>query len=239
MAMTYTSYVTTMQTMLVVQDASGVANLNAILPNMIDYAELRMYRDLQILNTVTSAIATLAAGTRTLAIPTPGVGAFVVIQDLEVYTPFSATVTTGKANQCERISKEALLAMWPDPSQQDVPQLFANPDNATLLLGPVPDQNYPALIYGTYRPNELSAANTTTILTSLFPDIFIAASMVFGSGYQKNFGAQTEDPQMSSSWEAQYQTLMKGANVEEFMKKSQAPGWTPYQPPAIANPPRQ
>ena len=39
MAMTYSSYGTTLQTMLVVQDPSGVANLNAILPNIIDYAE--------------------------------------------------------------------------------------------------------------------------------------------------------------------------------------------------------
>ena len=236
--MNYSSYVTTMQTMLVVNDASGQSYLNNILPNIIDYAELRMYRDLQLLNTVVGVDATLATGTRTLTIPTPAGGTFVVVEDLEVYTPYTATQTTGKANQCQRVSKEMLLAVWPDPSKQDVPSVWANVDNSTILLGPVPDQNYPALVYGTYRPAPLSSTNTTTVLTNLFPDIFVVASMIFGSGYQRDFSPAGADPQMPVNWEQQYQTLMKGANVEEFMKKSQSQGWTPYVPAPIANPPR-
>lgn len=238
MSLTYTTYVSTIQSLLVVYDPPGVAQLNIVLPSMIDYAELRTYRDLQLVNTVVGVPVTLAAGVRALVAPTPPGGSFVVLQDLEIYTPFTSTVTTGKANQAQRASKEAVLAMWPDPSQQDVPQIWANVDNSSLLLGPVPDQNYAAQVYGTYRPAPLSATNQSTILTVNFSDIFVAASMIFGSGWQRDFSPAGADPQMPVNWEQQYKTLMQGANVEEFMKKSQAPGWTPYQPPAIANPPR-
>jgi len=239
MAMTYTSYVTTMQTMLVVADPSGVDNLNAILPNMIEYAELRMYRDLQLLNTVVGVTGTLSANTRDFTIPAPAGGTFVVMQSMQVFTPVSSTVSTGKANPLERVSKEALLAMCPDPAQTDVPQVYADVDNSTVLLGPVPDAAYAAQIYGTYRPSPLSASNTTTLLTNLFGDIFVAASMIFGAGYQRDFGAQTDDPGLGASWESQYKSLMSGATVEEFMKKAEAPGWQPFEPAPVATPPRQ
>ena len=50
--------------------------------------------------------------------------------------------------------------------------------------------------------------------------------MVFASGYQKNFGSQSDDPKMAMSWEDQYQKLMASANAEELRKKWAGPGWT-------------
>ena len=50
-------------------------------------------------------------------------------------------------------------------------------------------------------------------------DLLIAASMVWVTGYQRNFGAQGNDPQYASSWEGQYQIAFKSANVEELRKK--------------------
>jgi len=66
----------------------------------------------------------------------------------------------------------------------------------------------------------------------------MAASMVFGSGFMRDFGSQTDDPQQSGSWETQYQALLRSADVEELRKKYQSQGWTSAKPSQIATPPR-
>lgn len=242
MGTTYAAYVTTMQTLLVVADPQGQANLNAILPDMIAYAELRCYRDLQLLNTVASGTGTVTAGLRTFTIPaptSPADGDFVVVQSVNVYSPVGSTAANGLVNPCQRVSKEFLLAVFPDPTAQDVPSLYADVDNMTLLLGATPDANYLAQVYGTFRPAPLSVSNTTTVLTDLFQDLFVAASMVFGSGYQRDFSPAGSDPQMPVNWEQQYKTLLQGAEVEEALKQAQGAGWTAAPPAPAATPPRQ
>jgi hypothetical protein len=64
------------------------------------------------------------------------------------------------------------------------------------------------------------------------------ASMIFVSGYQRNFGRQSDDPAMSQSYESQYQALLRGATVEEYRKKFAASGWTSISPSPVATPGR-
>lgn len=236
MSLTYTTYVTTMQTMLVVYDAEGQQRLNDILPSMIDYAELRCYRDLQLLNTVTTATANTVNGNRSVTIPTPSGGSFVVITEVNAITPAGFTVSNGTFNPVQRSSKPFISAVYSGVT--GVPKVFADLDNSTIILGPTPDAVYQLEFTGTYRPAPLTVTNSTTILTSLFPDLFLAASMIFGTGYQRDFGAaNVSEPGMSGSWETQYKNLLSGASVEEAMKKAQSQGWT-AEVPTQATPPR-
>ena len=43
--------------------------------------------------------------------------------------------------------------------------------------------------------------------------------MVFGMGYQRDFGGTTDNPQASESWEKQYKLLLQSAGSEEIRKK--------------------
>jgi hypothetical protein len=101
-------------------------------------------------------------------------------------------------------------------------------DQFTIILGPWPDANYQVEVIGTIRPTPLSATNTTTFLTTYLPDLFLAASMIFASGYQRDFGSQADNPQQSASWEMQYEKLFASANAEELRKKFSGLGWTSY-----------
>lgn len=238
MSMTYTSYVTTMQTMLVVYDNTGQANLNAILPNMIDYAELRLYRDLDLLNTVTSASGPLTSGNRNITLPTPTGGVFVVIESANLITPAGETnPDAGTRVPLQRVSKEYLNFMFGAASAGQ-PGWFVDFDNATAMVGPKPDAAYTVEFLGTYRPASLSVSNPTTLLTAYFPDLFVSASMIFGAGYQRDFGQQADDPRMAMSWETQYQAQLKSAMVEEFRKKAKSQGWQAFLP-TPASPPLQ
>jgi hypothetical protein len=95
-------------------------------------------------------------------------------------------------------------------------------------------------VVGTYRPASLSAdpATQTTFISLYLPDLLIMASMVYISGYQRNFGRANDDPQMAVSYESQYKTLMQGAMVEEARKKFQSSGWTSMSPSPVATPTR-
>lgn len=80
--------------------------------------------------------------------------------------------------------------------------------------------------------------NSQSFISEYFPDLFVMASMIYISAYQRNFGRQADDPQMAQSYESQYQLLLKSAGVEEARKKYEASGWTSQSPAPVASPSR-
>jgi len=213
-------------------------NFTTVFPDGIDYAEQRCYRELDLLNTRVMQTTLLSTGTRAFNLPSAA-GTYVVADRINVITPASATtIDSGTRNPLMPTSRESLDFMFPANSYSTVPVYFAPSTQTTFLVGPAPDQAYMVEVSGTIRPTPLSTTNVTTLLTQYFPDLFLAASMVFFSGYQKNFGSQSSDPQSGQSWEAQYQALLKSAMVEEFRKKFGSEGWSAKQPDPLTNPPR-
>ena len=235
-----TSYVTQMATMAVV-DAADPAFLT-ILPQMIVYAELRMYRDLDFLFTSGSTTAySLTTGSRVLNVnaDTFPYGTLVVPEQINVL------VGSTDPDLAQRVpllptTKEFLDAVYGSGAvaNRGVPQYWVPFDDYTFLVGPYPDSGYTVEIVGTYRPASLSATNPTTFISLNLPDIMIMASMVYISAYQRNFGRMNDDPQMAMSYESQYQTLLKSAMTEEARKKFEAAGWSSQSPSPLATPTR-
>jgi hypothetical protein len=85
-----------------------------------------------------------------------------------------------------------------------------------------------------------TAANgsSTTFISLYLPDIFIMASMIYISAYQRNFGRANDDPQMAITYESQYQALLKSAMMEENRKKFEAAAWSSQSPSTAATPTR-
>lgn len=233
--LTYATYKTALATLSVVPETD--ANWLAILPDAIDYAELRIYRDLDLLSTVSSNVnfSTIANASKVQLTQ----GTFVTLQNVNVITPAGTTnPDQGTRVPLLPVSKEYIQYSWPSATNANVPQYFAMIDERTFSLGPWPDDAYTLEIIGTVRPASLSAGNTTTFISQYLPDLFLMASMIFISGYQRNFGRQSDDPQMAQSYESQYMALLKGATVEEYRKKFSASGWTSISPSPVATPGR-
>jgi hypothetical protein len=136
------------------------------------------------------------------------------------------------------VSKEFLDAVYGSATATGLPQYFTAFNDNIYYVGPFPDQQYYVEIVGTYRPNSLSSTNTETFISKYLPDVLIMASMIFVSGYQRNFGRASDDPAMAQSYEAQYQSLLKGATVEEARKKFESSGWTSQSPAVVSSPSR-
>lgn len=236
--LTYTTYVTQLAELAVVPATDP--DFQTILPSAISYAELRMYRDLDFLSTVTSIVVAGAASNPVL---TFNQGDLVTVQNVNAILPAGQTDPNLAGNTRSPllpVTKEYLQYAWNGVTNSAVPQYFAMVDDHTLQVGPWPDASYNFEVVGTYRPDTLSATNPTTFISQYLPDLFLMASMVYVSGYQRNFTSNVaNDPQMPVNYEMQYQTLLKSAMVEEARKKFQSSAWMSMSPTPIASPVRQ
>ena len=237
--LTYTTYKTQIATMAVVQETDPA--FVEILPQMITYAENRIYRDLDFLST-TAAITgySLTAGLRSLTIPE---GTIVVSEQFNIITPLGVSnpdASNATRNPCLPTTKEFLDAVYGSSvsTYRGLPKYFAPFDDNVFIVGPVPDQNYSVEIVGTVRPASLASGNPTTFISNYLPDLFIMASMIYVSAYQRNFGRQSDDPQMAQSYESQYKALLQGAMVEEARKKFTSSAWSSESPSPLATPSR-
>jgi len=243
----YSQYVTQIAEMAVVDPLD--VNFVTILPAMIDYAELRIYRDLDLMSTstaFTSPTIRLNPGNRNLSFPMTlpdGSGSIVVSEQINLIVPAGETDPDGPTASRVTLlptTKEYLDVVYGSnaAASRGRPQYFAAFNENLFFVGPVPDQTYYVEVVGTYRPNAMSAGNPVTFISEYLPDLLIMASMIYISAYQRNFGRQSDDPQMAQSYETQYMTLLRSAGVEEARKKYEGPGWTSQSPSPISSPSR-
>lgn len=238
---TYAQWVTTVTTMMPASPSDP--DIVTMLPNAIDYAEQRIYRELDLLDTVfRDSSSQLVTNNRNFTLPglstSVTTGEFITTQGINVITPVATQPDSGTRNQLVAVSPDYLDMAWPSVTGASVPQFYAMLTQDTLIVGPWPDAAYVVEVRGTIRPAALSATNTATFLTQNLPDLFLAASMVFVAGWMKDYGSQADDPQLAQSWEGQYGKLMGSAQIEEARKKYQGPAWTPLSPAPLATPPR-
>lgn len=202
-------------------------NFQGILPTIIDEAEQRCYRDLNLLYATSVQTLPTTAGNRIFNISAAD-PYIIAIERLRLFSPAGTDVASST-------SQDPLLPMSVDVidaiysgAVQGPPKHFGMQSDTIVVLGPTPDDAYNIEISGDFRPTPLYAAapqdgTQTTFLTNILPDLFLAAAMVSASGYRHNFGAQADDPKMALSWEARYQSNLTSAKSEETRK--QFLGW--------------
>lgn len=223
--------------------ASTDSDFVIMFPRAIDYAEQRIYRELDLLETVyRDSTFAFTANNRNVTLPaTPALtttGLFITVTGFNVITPASTQPDSGTRNQLVAVTRDYLDIAWPNSTGATVPQYYAPITQTTFVVGPWPDANYTLETIGTIRPAPLSATNTTTFLTVNLPDLFLCAIMEFVTGWQRDYGAQSDDPGMALSWSTEYSKLLASAQVEEFRKKNYGPAWTALSQSTLANPQR-
>lgn len=234
MTLTYNSFVP--RILDVTKNMKSDINASIVVPYVIDYAEQRIYRDLDLLATrLVDSSTNVTANQRTFTIPSSN-GTFLVVETVNVSTPSSVAFASGKRNPLTPVTKQFLDIAYPSSESADIPLFYAMQTNSQITFGPIPDDSYPIEITGTYRPNPLSSSNPTTILTTMLPDLFVSAALVGLGEYLINHGLAP--PQNMERWEAEYKVLMQSALVEEFRKKYQSQAWTDAAPSPVATPPR-
>ena len=241
----YSGYVTQVAKMAVV--AEDDENFQAILPQMILYAENRIQRDLDLLYTSASlhgASYSLSAGNRQLSFDIATTdGTFWISEQINLIMPAGQTdpdAATAYRQPLTPTTKEFLDICYGSnlTANRGVPTYYCPFNENLFYVGPSPDQTYYVEVVGTIRPTTLSQANPTTFISTYFSDLMVMASMVYISAYQRNFGRMSDDPQMAQSYEAQYMAMAKAAQSDEFRKKYEAAAWSSQSTATTATPTR-
>lgn len=245
--MNYTEITTALSTHLVEPlTGTGSENLVAILPSAIAYAEGRIYRELDMLvGNIRDSSSSTVALTRGIDLPT-SIGTFLIVDGINIITPASTAPESGVRHPLRPVSRDFLDLVWPSTTGATVPQYFAYLTQDTysgssqkqVILGPWPDDAYRFEVIGKIQPSALSSSNANTFLSDNLPDLFIAACMVYLTGYQHNFGAQSDEPKAAQSWEGQYQLLKASAETWEARKRFAGASWTAKQIEPTAQPQR-
>jgi len=217
--MNYDEVVSQLKTLLAVSLNDDDSNFTRIIPSMFLYADGRIFRDIAFLAQKITQPVQLTANDREFDLPAN----VRVLRAINVCTPIGPITFTSKRNPLERISVEALDFFWPQASYKPgIPQKYAVLGLSTpfplpgadivyqVRVMPTPDKAYQAELLGDIRPDPLAPENPQTFLSVYYPELFIAACMIYGSGYQRDFGAQADDPGRAVSWEAQYGALRQG-----------------------------
>lgn len=218
---TYTSFKAALEAMMVI-DSANDADWATYLPSIIDGAELRILRDLDPLIARTDRTLTLGTTLPTSArVGTPG--DLVVLRDFGYYTPAGLNADTG-GTWTQLLERDAsfLREYYPSRAISGPPVFFARLDDGQLLIAPSADQGYVAHMFYTARPTPLSAGTPSSWIASNLPDLFLYAAAVVASGFLKNYGALSRDPQSPMTWEKMYQTYLVPAQAEEARRKSVA-----------------
>jgi hypothetical protein len=225
------------------------AAFSELIPNMLNYAELRIQRDLDFLQSQSSNTYALTPGSNTLSIP---IDDFLTTQTFEVLQTSGATVVNG--TPLLSVSKEFIQNVYAGMASAGTPQYFAMVGDTfgsggntamNIMLGPTPNYPYPVRVTGTIRMPSLykyavaGVADTAyTYISEFLPDMLVMASMIYISAFQRNFGPTSDTPESGMTYEKQYQALRLGAITEENRKKFQASGWSSYSTPTAATPTR-
>lgn len=224
MAYTYASFQQALALEMVVPNANvNEPNFVAILPTIIDYAEQRLYRELDLLAGTLLQVVPTTANLRLFDLSQAPVY-ILAIERMRVLLPAGSTALNyTSAPPLTPVSVDYLDAVF-SGAAPGAPVHFGMQSDTLAVLGPTPDAVYNIEVSAEIRPIPLYSTppndgTQSTFLTRVLPDLFLAAAMVAAAGYRKNYGAQGDDPRMAVSWQSQYDMLLASAKTEEIRKR--------------------
>lgn len=253
--LTYNGYVTQVATMAVVntQTVGGIVSstdsaFNTIIPQMLNYAEMRIQRDIDFLQNTSKTNFSILAGETSVQISN---SLFKTVETVNALDPdtdevYATLLPTTKEFIQNTYPVTSVSSNWGTPkyfyllgdyTSQLINKLFISPQSSIDLSLEVIGSSYMDSLY-TYSQNSGQASTSTTYISTYLPDLLVIASMIYISAYQRNFGRQSDDPAMAQSYEAQYKTLLPSALSEEAKKSFQASAWSSMSVPVIATPTR-
>jgi len=254
--LSYNGYIQQMGILAVytITQAAGVnqfvdAPISLSVPNMLNYAELRIQRDLDMLAAKTSTIYTLIPVNLAFDIP---IDDFVTVETIDLLE-LSNGVTVN-STPLVPVSEEFIQNTYSGTASAGSPRFFAMIGSTfgdggdvvnRVRLGPPPDDAYPIRVRGTFRMPSLfkyaiapDADTKYNYISAYYPDLLTMASMIYITMLQRNFGAVGDSPEMGMTYEKQYQILRIGAIAEENRRKQMGSGWSAYSTPVSATPTR-
>lgn len=210
--MTYAQLSAKIQAWLEDDDAEFTSSVD----DVINLGEMRLWRDLDLsIWTATDTVATVAS-TATVTPPTSD-------SELIVYQSIYYDDGTDR-RWLELRSYDFVLDHQEPTATTGPPRYYAQRDETTWVLSPIPDDTYTLNCRGITRPTRLSSSNTTTWLSQHMDDMLFKACLAEAEKFLKS-------DDRKDIWEQDYVAKLPQAKRETYELMGQHYNLTPLQVP--------
>ena len=183
---------------------------STIINGFISDAEWRIQREIDSDNNRQYAQADIISGQRYVNTP-------LISDDTLVIRSCQITNSTGGADNSSRSFLEYrdtnFISEYNGTGTQGLPKYYGYWDENTIVVAPTPDQNYNMQINYILKPAGLSASNTTTYLSTEFPNGLLYACLVEAYGFLKG------PMDMIQLYDKKYAEAAKGFSIEQMGRR--------------------
>ena len=151
-----------------------------IINDMIEHAEMRLYRELDLDAYKKNATASLTSGTPFVTLPGSTPSNFSAIRCVTIYSPSSSLggLTDSERRVLRKKDVSYLSEYWPNRTTTGIPKYYANYDEDSIMIAPTPNAAYTIDIEYTTLPTGLSSSNTTTWVSNNAPTALLYACLL-------------------------------------------------------------
>ena len=168
----------------------------AILNDIIEHAESRIFRNADLDVFKKYKTANLTIGDPFVAMPGATPQLFAFIRYIQIFSTDNVRITL------EKKDTSFINEFIPNRTTTGTPKYYANWDNDTLILAPSPDATYTVELAYNAQPTGLSSSNTTTWVSNNAPEMLLYACLVEAFKFLKN-------PQMVQMYESYYKQALQ------------------------------
>lgn len=177
------------------------------LPELINFAERRISRELKVMGFIVAATFTMQANLAVYAKPDRW-------REL-ISLNCGSSATSNVRNQIFPRSLEYLRTYWPDDTQTGTtvygvatpPKFYAEYNYQNIIVAPTPDLAYPAELLYYEEPALLDATNNTNWITTYAPNLLLYSALLECSPFLK------ADARIAT-WQAMYDRAAAALNGE-------------------------
>ena len=182
---------------------------DTILNGIINDAELRIFRDVDSDNNRRYATANLIASTRFIDTPTDAL----VIRSAQIVDSELADGNTNQERDFLQWRDTSFMSEFNPTAVTGVPKYYSWWDKNKIIVAPTPDQTYIIQLNYILKDPGLSSTNTTTYISTNFPNGLLYACLVEAYGFLK--GPQD----LLQLYEQKYKQVIEGFSIEQMGRR--------------------
>ena len=183
---------------------------STIVDGFLSDTEFRLLRDVDSDNNRQYAQADIIAGQRFVSTP-------LINSQTLIIRSCQITNSTGGADNSDRYFLDfrdtSFMSEYDPTGVQGLPRYYSYWDENTIVVAPTPNINYNMQINYILKPEGLSSSNTTTYLSTEFPNGLLYACLVEAFGFLKG------PADMIQYYEGKYQQALQGFTIEQMGRR--------------------
>jgi len=182
---------------------------DTILNGFINDAEFRILREVDSDNNRRYATANLIASTRFIDVPTD----LLIVRSAQIVDSDLADGSTDQNRDFLQFRDTSFMSEFNPTATTGVPKYYSNWDETRIVVAPTPNATYTIQLNYILKPTGLSSTNTTTYLSTEFPNGLLYACLVEAYGFLKG------PVDMLQLYDKKYVEAVKGFSIEQMGRR--------------------